>query len=369
MTLAPLGCGSDGFVPPPPPELREATGGSPTVGASTAAAAPGLTGATARSNTIDLILSGLADSEEAEAEKSAARQQGGLERAPVRFWPADEGPASPSKKGATHRDQAKLLRDLLEKHPRVVIVEPADPQDRELARAIQETRAAKVPVILLGRPLAVLPDGGSASPGAPMILVAPPSFRESARQIVAAAIRNAKNAKLKPEGGAILMINTAGDVLMEDRVSAMRDALKSAGIAAVDLIRFARDSQAGSKILSARLKADSNPAMVFFFDSVSGAASNNVVSTIAQERPFIQAGYTGDDGLLRMVTVGEYAALAVYMPSRLLRKAVATAALVAAGRELPSRVELALEVHESPEKTGAPVMQAQYRASKKGQSN
>ena len=39
------------------------------------------------------------------------------------------------------------------------------------------------------------------------------------------------------------MINTAGDPFVPERVAAIRDALKAAGITAIDEIRFARDSR------------------------------------------------------------------------------------------------------------------------------
>src|SRR5207248_93539 len=136
---------------------------------------------------------------------------------------------------ATRTDQAALVREAVGRHPppQVLIVEPAEPADSDLARAVWEARAAKIPVILLGRPLAAASrsDPKPASPPpAPEILVAPPPFADSARELVAAAIRNAKNAKLKPERGALILVNTAADFLSADRLAALRAALQAAGI-------------------------------------------------------------------------------------------------------------------------------------------
>lgn len=88
------------------------------------------------------------------------------------------------------------MREAVARHPQALIVEPGDPADKELAKAIHEAQAAKVPVVLLDRPLAQ----GAGNTGAPTILVEPEPFADSARQLVASAIRNAKNAKLDPRG-------------------------------------------------------------------------------------------------------------------------------------------------------------------------
>jgi ABC-type sugar transport system substrate-binding protein len=348
VTLVLSGCGSGDFVPPPPPELQGAIGGA--------------AGADAGVRTIELILSGVIDSEEAEIEKSAARVQAGSEQVRLKIPPPDASSGNPGTTAATPKTQAKLIREAVARHPHALIVEPADPADRELAQAIQEGRAAKVPVILLGRPMTVEPDAKVASTA---ILVAPAPFANSARQLVASAIRNAKNAKLNPEAGAILLINTAADLLLADRVAAIRDALKAAGITAIEEIRFARDSQTGSKLLIARLNAERKPVMVFSVDSQSTTASNEAVSNIVKERPFIQAGYTSEESLSRMVTVGEFAAVAEYLPTRLVRKAVSTAIAVAQGRDVPNRVEIPIVFRDSPAKSGAPGLQESQKALRK----
>ncbi len=46
------------------------------------------------------------------------------------------------------------MRQALGRKPQVLIVEPEDPADAELARAVGEALAAKVPVVVLGRPIA-----------------------------------------------------------------------------------------------------------------------------------------------------------------------------------------------------------------------
>jgi hypothetical protein len=274
MAMGSGGCGDGDFMPPPPPELRGASGaGAPSPSPTSGASTPDLLGtATTGVKSIELILSGGRDLDEIENEKAAARMQAGLDKARLKITVVGEENPEQGPKPTVFKDQATLVRDAIGRHPMAMIVDPGDPTDPDLAKAIQEAHAAKVPVVLLGRPMAVgaTNPGTSATPST--ILVAPQPFADSARQLVAAAIRNARNAKLDPKGGALLLINTAGDPFIPDRVAALRDALKAAGIGAVDEIRFAKDSATGQKLLMARLKADPKPTMVFSVDFMSTSA-------------------------------------------------------------------------------------------------
>ena len=110
-----------------------------------------------------------------------------------------------------------------------------------------------MPVVLIGRPLdgstaprAEAADAakgdrrpqGAARPGRAR------AFKISAATLVAAAIRNARNAKLKPEAGAILMINTASDPLAEDRVpGASATPCTRRGSPTIEELRFDRDAR------------------------------------------------------------------------------------------------------------------------------
>jgi ABC-type sugar transport system substrate-binding protein len=362
------GCGSGDFVPPPPPELKGPIRGTPesAVGRVTA---PALPSPSTGVRNIELILTARADPEDTEIEKSAARVQAGLDKARIKITVVGEEPASGGQEAPKNPSaQAKLVREAVARHPQALIVELADPADRELVQAVQEARAAKVPVVLLGRALSAEPNlqgANQKTSSANLIVVAPPPFADSARQLVASAIRNARNAKLNPEGGALIMVNTAGDPLIADRVAAIREALTATGIIAIDEIRFMRDFQAGKKLLVERLRSDPKPTLVLSADAQGTSAANQGATEIAGERPFIQAGYVADDHLSRLVAMGEFGALAEFATTRLTRKAVSTAVAAAQGRDVASRVELPVVIQDSPPKSGAPGVQARYQARKK----
>ncbi len=245
---------------------------------------------------------GVQDLDEEQNMKSAARSQAGFDHARLRILP-DEDPAASRTAAAGAKSQAQLVREATARKPHALIVEAEDTGDAELARAVDEARAAKVPVVLLGRPIAGMKGTGPA----PAILVRPHAFADSARQLVKLAMRNARNAKVNPEGGAILLIPTSGDSFVADRAAAVREALEEAKVSPVDEIPMPRNVDVGAQRLRKRLEADPKIAMVFAFDFTSITSSNTVASDIVEKRPFIQAGYTSDDNLPRMALAGEFA--------------------------------------------------------------
>jgi ABC-type sugar transport system substrate-binding protein len=269
-----------------------------------------------------------------------------------------------------------------------LVVEPAVPADGHLAVVIEEARGQGVPVVLLNRslggdqPTEPLGPSVKAATGAgvtqkgapgtepaaqtarstkPLVLVKPSPFDSSARQLVASAFRNAKNAHLDPQGGAVLLTNTSGDQFMPDRVAAIRSALKSSGITKIEEISFSKEIEAGSKLLTQKLKADPKLALAFSADYFSTVAARDAMLKIVLDRPFIMAGYAADDTYTSSTSMGDFAAVAVYAPARLLRKAIATGVALAQGRSFPALIEVPTEVDESPPESTTPKSPAFYK--------
>jgi hypothetical protein len=192
----------------------------------------------------------------------------------------------------------------------------------------------------------------------------PEPFSSSARVLVDAVINNAKNAKLAIDGGALLVIDTDSDPLVEDRAQALRAALRGAGITAVEEVPFSRDFDEGKKKVVERLKTNPKLGMVLSTDRVALSASYNAMSNLGEDRIYVVAGYSSDESGATMARAGEFAAVAVYSAERLIRKAITTAALSAAGQKFPERVELKIPVHVSSPRAGAPKKNALQRAKK-----
>jgi ABC-type sugar transport system substrate-binding protein len=337
---ASIGCDSNSFVPPRPDELR-GTGATTSVQFKDSPSAPaGLELASARS--VEIVLAPR-EGDEAEVWKGAARTQSGHEKIKVKI--AITGADQPKAK------QIDLVREAMARHPRVLIVEPADPADVALAQAVAETRAQGVPVVLIGRPLTgdnKAPATASASSPAPLVVVAPPPFAPSARELVETTIRNAKAADLDPSGGAIIIINTLGDQFITERVAGIRDALETAGITSIDEIRFANEIARGEYLVKDRLMTHPKVALIFTVDYASTMALRSLMSLKAESPVFVAGCFTSDTNMLDLSNQMPVAAVVDFTPVRLLRKAIATAAGLAQGKVISSPAELTVVVVDMP---------------------
>ena len=268
-----IGCDSDSFVPPRPEELRSIVGGA----TDTANGSATSVGVPASGKAIELILD-RHGADETEYLKTAARTQAGHDKAKIKIAFLGEKESSSI--------QAGLVREALAKHPLALVLEPADPSDPGLALAVREasgcrhsggrlracplagsqpveaahgeTKSAKADTS--PAPVQSQSQGGQTSsgsrPAAPLVLVTPVSFAPTAKLLVASAIRNAKNSGLDPEGGAVLLLDTKSDNLVEPRVTAVREALKDAGITKIKEIPFESDNTRATNLLLEYLNAN-----------------------------------------------------------------------------------------------------------------
>jgi len=371
LIWAATGCDSASFAPPAPGEPdRVDLGASPklfTPPASSDALLPAPAGAKA----IALILA-RHDPEDAEMLKSGARTQAGYDRVKLNITMLGDHdlPAQ----------QAGLVQDALARSPLALILEPADTQDKHLAGAVAEAQRQGVPVLFLYRSLAPSRVGSqasaageptaltsalqesaaknaapthSASAPKPPILVSAPSFASSAEQLVESAMRNAKNGGLDPKRGAIVVVNTVSDAFASERTSAIREALKKAGITSVEEIRFAYTADRADKTLSARLKTNTKAVLVFSVDSQCLSAIRQMASQPElEERPFVVAGFVSDDLLAPYTQTGAIAAIAEFNSTRLIRKAITAAASITQGKEVPERIDMPVRFHDSPPRSG-----------------
>ncbi|MFO0887790.1 MAG: substrate-binding domain-containing protein [Isosphaeraceae bacterium] len=304
--------------------------------------------------------------EDVENRRGHARAMAGLERSRIQIAVTGEGGSGES--------QASLVRKAAGRNPLVLIVEPADPADAELARAVDEARARGIPVVVMGRPLAVKPEaatareaekskGSSAGAGAgPLITTFPQPFADSARQLVEAAVNNASNIGFQPEGGAILVIDRRTDSLGESRLEAMRAALREAGVAPVKEVTFNGEYAEAKQKVQELIKAEPKIGIVVATDHPGLTGAFQVSLEIGDDRKFVVAGYSREDSSAGMAQGGEYAAAAIYAPERLLRKTIAVATAAARGEKQPDLVEVMVPVHVSPRSAGAPKMYKKFSA-------
>lgn len=310
--LAPLstGCESASFAPPPPPELASTAGPSlePSV------------------KVIEMVLR----SEDTPARTTWAqvgRVDAGVSR--VSFRSSAPGAGDPPDR------QAELIRRAAARGASVVIVEAAP--GARVAEALDELKAKGTSVILLARPLAgrekVFP------------LVAIPPLAESASLLVKAATEDAKAAKLPSDGTAAILVSRKPDAYTEERVAALKDALKDAGVAPPEVLAFDGTQADASKLLGERLESDPKLTLVFAEDNEALFGTLVVRERIKKERVIILAGYAELGGHLNEAVLDQTAAVADRNMSAMAHAAFRLAMQLASAQPVAERTEVPIPFH------------------------
>lgn len=102
-------------------------------------------------------------------------------------------------------------------------------------------------------------------------------------------------------------------------------------------------------------------AVVVATDLLGISAALHVASELGPDRVFTIAGYSSDENVSSMVRAGEYAAVAMFSPERLISKAVTAACALGRGQKVPERVELIVPIMDSPPDSTAPKLYQGYR--------
>lgn len=341
------GCDSSSFLPPRPTELGGGNAAAPGAG-DVRGARPGPISSTAP--TIALVTTALGH-DGAETVEKLARVQAGLEKSLVQVQVAGDG---------GDRGPAALIRSAVEGKPSALVLYFVAESEPETAKAIAEARGRGIPVVVVAGSKAGLNaaeskaprtgDGESAGAGSgPLIHVVPESLTEAARSIVAAAVRNARNAKLKPEDGAVLVINTSADPLIGERTEALRDTLRGEGITKIEEVRFDGDIKTAKAKLLELLQADPKAVLLLGADHIGLTASYQAATDLYGKRSLIVAGFTFEESGGNMTKSGDFAAVAIFSSERLLRKAVAVAAAAGRGEKQSDRVEVMVPALISPD--------------------
>lgn len=97
--------------------------------------------------------------------------------------------------------------------------------------------------------------------------------------------------------------------------------------------------------------------------------TRQAMAELIPDRLFVVSAYPAEGTYSDMIRVGDFAAVAGFVPMRLLRKAITTAVSLAQGRELPPRVELPLEVYDSAAEATTPQSPIYYRNKSAARAN
>jgi ABC-type sugar transport system substrate-binding protein len=335
------GCGTDSFAPPPPNDLREVVAPTPPQGVKTKAE----TGA----KPIELILAPR-DAEAAAATAHFARTQAGYDGVLVKTETLEQN--------RTPADQADRVEAAIKEKPPALILEPAAKPDPRLSKLVEEAGTAGIPVVIVGPPLPGVKEEASSKSGdkkrAPVVRIGSVPFQDTAKQLVASAIRVAKNAKVDPKGGAILIYNESGDPYIGARVQAMKDALTEAGITSQHWVDCPLSLEEATQALKKTIEKESKATLIVPFDHRSYSVAASVTSALDPSRVMVVAGYISEEKSLILNEIANMAAVAEFRPAKLIRRAVQQATSLMRGEKVDPVVEMSINFIDSQPRTGDP---------------
>ena len=310
IAVAPLvmgGCGDGNpFVPPPPPELS-ALADSKSVPSATPS--------------ISLILAPELSIQRDEWVQ-AARMEAARSR--VYFTVLRQLPTDSSKR------QADLIRSALQSD--IVIVESVD--DPEVGEAIREVRGKGQKVLLAGRPVAI---PGQAGP-IPAVAFAP--FEESARRLVAAAFKEAKESGLPADGHVLILIKegSGADRLVEP----LEAAAKAAGGREVAVFRFKGEYTESLKMIQDRIEADPKVTILLTVDQEGLTGAVAATGALKGTRSFSLAAVASLDQALADSFYTQCAGVVNRNLGLFGREVTQQALRLARGEKVPDLVEIPL---------------------------
>ena len=233
LGMAP-GCGYDLFGPPaPPPSAQDS-------------------GPTEAPRTIFMVTTVAPDSEP-EGWVLTAQREANQSRAPFRSL----GPVS----GQGPEVEADLVRRAVADGASALIVVASEAPG--LARALDEAESKKVPVVVVGRPVA---GGGDPSR---FTLVAPGSSQDYADRLVKVTLDDAKGAGFPGDGPALVLLFPDHDAFAIDRAEALMGAASRAGLKP-RTVRFDGEGESKSTREALRAMAQlTDPSVVLAADDAS----------------------------------------------------------------------------------------------------
>lgn len=317
------GCGSESFVPPPPPELSAVR-----EGASPAAA-----------KVVALILDG-PETEDRAAMGQMALRDAGLAKISLNSLGL--------KKGEKPDRQAELIHDAVARGAAALIVEAIDAPP--VVKELEQARRKGVKVLILDRALS------TGEGGKPFPRVTFGQFGKVAREMAEAARHEAENVQISPKGKAIILVNEQRDNHTTDRVAAIQNALKEVGIQVADTLTFAGDAASAEAVLKPRILGHPEISYVFAEDDrgLAGAYAVRQSQNEGKAATFLISAFVSYDLRLRRDAVAVCAAVGDRNLEGLMRKSIDVAANLINGRTVPDETIVPMTCHAAKPQVGPP---------------
>jgi ABC-type sugar transport system substrate-binding protein len=217
---------------------------------------------------------------------------------------------------------AERIRGAAGRKASAVIVEA--PDDPALTAALNDVRAAGVPVVALGRKV---PTRDLARPLASVTFT---PYEETARQVVDTLVRDARDRGLSG-GHALIPLNIRSDPGRDQEVAVLLRLLRSAGVSDVQTVPFDDDWNKARKLLTERILADPAVALLLSHEDKGLDAAVGAIDDVRSQRELGLAGFTIVDPAFNSATFNRGSAIADRNIPVFIHRAVRLAVALARG--------------------------------------
>jgi ABC-type sugar transport system substrate-binding protein len=251
---------------------------------------------------------------------------GRIGQARMIFTPEHDEPGEPPER------QAERIRAAVERGVSALVVVPGDPA--VLAPALADARAKGVKVVVLGGEVPV--EGG---PPLPTVVQPPPEG--TAAELVAAALKAAKEAKPPLVGPALLLRpESPDDPRIPRRVAALKAELAKAGIEVLPERTFRIEGKQAQEAVEAAIAEGLRPSMIFGLDDTALTSAARARGALLGKADFILAGYLDNPDMMAVLRTRMCTAAVDGNLRAAAEEGVRLTLDLLDGREVPARVDV-----------------------------
>jgi rhamnose transport system substrate-binding protein len=231
--------------------------------------------------------------------------------------------------------QAELVREAALHGAAALLVAPEDPET--LAPALAEARDKGVAVVLLDRPV--------PTTGKPFTLVGRGPLLPLARQVVDAAVAEAKAVGLPPDGPALILVDSRKEPTASDRVEALKAALSERDVKVIDTLVFGPGIRRPEPDVAQKAVQDATAShgmlgMVVTEDEIGLSGANMARGPLGPKGDFVLVGLSSDQNSDSFTNIADAAAIGYMNPVEVGKTAVQLALRMVNGEAVPERTEV-----------------------------
>lgn len=317
-TLSLAGCG-ESFLSPPPPELT---------------ALPETTRITP-AKTIEFIIAGQRTPDRENWIPTAMQESGRVKAIVLVDRPEPNDP--PAK-------QAELIRKAISRGVDAMVIEPMD--DPEVVKALGEVHAKGIPLVLIGRKIAMEPSGesGQDTKPAPVGTIHFAPFEPAARTLARSIVKDARASGIPGDAHALIVVNKAFGDAANEQIALLTQAVQEAGFGPVLAVPFAGDYNNGRDALVAAMEADPKAQILLTHEDEGIAAILDAYAKVKEKRVLTLAGVMAIDRKENASVIAQCAAVIDRNGRTLIRQAIQMGLRLAEGGGGESASDPSLEM-------------------------